>query len=53
MITVKGQVYDGIMIKPELDDLIEHHSIKSQKLGIRKVITRMENKNAKRLAKLS
>lgn len=36
MITVNGQVYDGIMIKPELDDLLEHHGVKGQKWGIRK-----------------
>lgn len=51
MITVNGQVYDGVMIKPDIDDLLEHHGVKGQKWGIRKAITRMGNRNAQRLAK--
>lgn len=51
MIEINEQVYDGVIIKPDLDDLLEHHGVKGQKWGIRKAITRMGNRNAQRLAK--
>ena len=36
MIEINEQVYDGVIIKPDLDDLLEHHGVKGQKCGIRK-----------------
>ena len=36
MITVDGQTYDGIVIKPELDDALEHYGVKGMKWKKRK-----------------
>ena len=51
MITVNGKVYDGVVIKPDLDDLLEHHGVKGQKWGIRKAFTTLGNRSAQRMAK--
>lgn len=40
MITVKGQVYDGVIIKPELDNLLKHYGIKGMEWGQHKYIKR-------------
>lgn len=31
MISVKGKMYDGVAIKPELDDALEHYGVKGMK----------------------
>lgn len=31
MININGQIYDGVMIKPELDDALEHYGVKGMK----------------------
>ena len=36
MISVNGKTYDGVVIKPDIDDLLEHHGVKGQKWGHRK-----------------
>lgn len=51
MITINGKSYDGVVIKPDIDDTLEHYGVKGQKWGVRKAIQRMGYKNAQRLAK--
>lgn len=40
MITVKGQVYDGVVIKPSLDDTLKHYGVKGMEWGEHKYIKR-------------
>ncbi len=36
MININCQFYDGVIIKPSLDDVLEHHGVKGMKWGFRK-----------------
>lgn len=31
MITINGKVYDGVAVKPDLDDALEHYGVKGMK----------------------
>ena len=48
MITVNGKVYDGVMMKPDLDDVLEHHGVKGMKWGFRKQKAKAVNSNGTR-----
>ena len=36
MIKINGQVYDGVIIKPDLDDSLKHYGVKGMKWTKRK-----------------
>lgn len=53
MITIEGQAYDGVVIKPELDDALKHYGVMGMKWGIRRDLRRNGSVSKKTKKKIS